>query len=120
MDIEPIFPEIVIERLSLPNRGGGLSEDIVFKTVIRKNFDGVWYKSVVKQRFKSNVVLTDRNYIVKRDEVYKRFVSACYTHLIFSQYTDIQDSFGKPMYEVDEDQRTEEERLRSTIIGIPL
>lgn len=66
-----------------------------YQTYIRKEKDGIWYKMLVKCQ-----------------EDLPCFFSACYMFIIFGQVNlDVKDIEGTSIAIIDEDQRTESERL---------
>lgn len=89
----PIYPDFQV----LSNDGA-----ITIKSTIRKNHDGKWFLWDVIERT-SGMIL---------EPVLKRFMMSCYLVILFGSVNEIvADSDGVPIFELDANQESEEERL---------
>ena len=107
MKAKKIFPEIFIDTQKVINKDV-VEYHIFLETHIRKFYKknwysrGKWYLQVIRHRY---MYMGESKYV----ESIQQFTKEIYNNLLLS----IVDPKHKAMFEIDSDQRTEKERIKS-------
>ena len=103
----PIYPEIRISKEVVTHK----SHKVILTTTVRvlNKEDGLWYKVLVKAGY----ILASEIELFEHFKCFHRLVYA--TQLFHKVNLEVMNDRGEPIYRADDDQRTENERLYSTL-----
>jgi hypothetical protein len=108
LDTDLIYPKYDIEKkLNFYTQFNIIS----FNTYIRKNKDNIWYLIRLSLEYEYQIKTNSESTIIM-NELLSRFLTEAYKIILFYKIDpDITDSYGYPLLYIDENQKSEEERL---------
>ncbi len=84
-----------------------------------KKFDGKWYKFKVIKSFQYGPLAYEwdrAKFLQDMCELQKQFNTEVYAALLFADRTEAVSITGEPLFELDDDQREEKERMEALIM----